>query len=103
MPANLPQTILQRGYAIVEIAKNDHAWVPNTGKTAKFWIYGSTLQAELDAVRRMVIVADAHPAVPNLGIYLYVDPNTGRIYKSNPDGNEWQQVNEVDEMFTDPK
>lgn len=102
MPANLPVAILERGYALVEIAKKK-GYVFGQGSTVTFPLFGSTMQAELDAIRRKIIVADVLPPVPDLGIYIYVDPQTGRLYKSNPDGNEWQQVNEVDEMFTDPK
>ena len=102
MPANLPHVILQRGWALVKIAQQDHGYEIGAGKPVQFPVLGSTIQSELDAVQRMIIVADTKPAVPDLGIYLYVDPNTARIYKSSPDNNEWQQVNEVDEMFTDP-
>ena len=103
MPANFPEAILQRGYALVALAERDFGYKYGEGKSVQLPVFGSTIQSELDAIRRRVIVADVKPPVPDLGIYLYVDPQTGRVYKSNPDGNEWQQVNEVDEMFTDPK
>lgn len=102
MPAGLPQEILRQGWALVEIAKSK-GYVQGSGKSCSFSILGDTVQGEVKVCERMVIVADTRPDVPDLGIYLYVDPMNGRIYKSDPYDNVWQQINEVGQLFTDPR
>lgn len=71
----------------------------NATKPVKILLNGSTVQGDLTAPQRNVIISFAQPDITAETI-LWVNPANRLIFKSNPENKTWQQIFEFADMFS---
>lgn len=71
----------------------------NATKPVQLLLNGSTIQGDLAAPQRNVLVSFAQPAITAETV-LWVNPANRLIFKSNPSTKVWQQIFEFADMFS---